>query len=49
MANSCKYHNKLKLLGSGEIKGKLNVEVNYISSSAKSKIEKAGGTVTLIK
>ncbi|HIF61375.1 MAG TPA: 50S ribosomal protein L15 [Candidatus Pelagibacter sp.] len=44
-----KKYNKLKLLGSGEIKGKLNVEVNYISSSAKSKIEKAGGTVTLIK
>ena len=44
-----KKYNKLKLLGSGEIKGKLNVEVNFISSSAKSKIEKAGGTVTLIK
>ena len=44
-----KKYNKLKLLGSGEIKGKLNVEVNYISESAKSKIEKAGGTVTLIK
>ena len=44
-----KKYNKLKLLGSGEIKGKLNVEVNYISSSAKSKIEKMGGTVTLIK
>jgi len=44
-----KKYNKLKLLGSGEIKDKLNVEVNYISSSAKSKIEKAGGTVTLIK
>jgi len=44
-----KKYNKLKLLGSGEIKGKLNVEVNYISNSAKSKIEKAGGTVTLIK
>ena len=44
-----KKYNKLKLLGSGEIKDKLNVEVNYISNSAKNKIEKAGGTVTLIK
>lgn len=40
---------KLKLLGSGEIKGKFDVEVNFISKSAKEKIEKSGGKVTLIK
>ena len=44
-----KKYNKLKILGSGEIKSKLNIEVNYISNSAKIKVEKAGGTVTLIK
>ena len=40
---------KLKLLGSGEIKEKFDVEVNFISKSAKEKIEKSGGKVILIK
>ena len=40
---------KLKLLGSGDIKEKLNIEVNSISKSAKDKVEKLGGTVTLVK
>ena len=44
-----KKYNKLKLLGSGEIKEKLDFEVNSISKSAKEKIEKIGGKVTLIK
>ena len=44
-----KKYRKLKLLGSGDIKEKLNIEVNFISNSAKSKIEKLGGKVTLIK
>lgn len=44
-----KKYEKLKLLGSGDIKEKLNIEVNYISNSAKAKIEKLGGRVTLIK
>ena len=39
--------NKIKLLGSGEILNKIKIEVNYISKSAKEKIEKAGGTVVL--
>ena len=42
-------YTKLKLLGSGEVKEKFNIEVNFISKSAKEKIEKFGGTVTLIK
>ncbi len=42
-------YKKLKLLGSGEIKDKFEVEVNFISKSAKEKIEKTGGKVTLIK
>ena len=44
-----KKYKKLKLLGDGEIKHKLDVEVNSISKSAKDKIEKLGGKVTLIK
>jgi len=44
-----KKYKKLKLLGSGELKEKLNIEVNAISKSAKEKIEKIGGKVTLIK
>ena len=44
-----KKYNKLKLLGSGELKQKLDFEVNSISKSAKEKIEKLGGKVILIK
>ena len=42
-------YRKLKLLGSGDIKEKFDVEVDFISKSAKEKIEKSGGKVTLIK
>ena len=42
-------YGKLKLLASGDIKKKFDVEVNFISQSAKEKIEKSGGKVTLIK
>ena len=44
-----KKYTKLKLLGSGDLKEKFDFEVNSISSSAKSKIEKLGGKVTLVK
>ena len=44
-----KKYKKLKLLGVGDIKEKFEVEVNFISNSAKEKIEKIGGKVTLIK
>ena len=44
-----KKYSKLKLLGSGDIKEKFNIEVNFISKSAKEKMEKSGGKVTLIK
>ena len=44
-----KKYKKLKLLGSGDIKEKFDIEVNYASNSAKEKIEKIGGKVTLIK
>ena len=42
-------YNKFKLLGSGDIKIKFDAEVNYISKSAKEKIEKLGGKITIIK
>ena len=44
-----KKYKKLKVLGPGDLKDKLTVEVNSISKSAKEKIEKLGGKVTLIK
>jgi len=44
-----KKYNKLKLLGSGDIKVKFDVETNFISASAKEKIEKLGGKISLIK
>ena len=44
-----KKHRKLKLLGTGDLKQKFDIEVNSISKSAKEKIEKLGGKVTLIK
>tara|TARA_B110000438_G_scaffold296819_1_gene342112 strand:+ start:477 stop:929 length:453 start_codon:yes stop_codon:yes gene_type:complete len=42
-------YKKLKLLGTGELKEKFDIEVNFISKAAKDKIEKSGGKVTLIK
>ena len=42
-------YKKLKLLGFGEIKEKFDFEVNFVSKSAKDKVEKSGGKVTLIK
>jgi len=44
---SSKY-NKLKILGFGDIKNKIEIESNYISKPAKEKIEKVGGSVKLI-
>lgn len=38
----------VKILGKGEFKAKINVEVNAISQSAKEKIESAGGSIKLI-
>jgi len=36
----------VKVLGRGELKGKLNVKLNKFSNTAKLAIEKAGGTTT---
>ena len=40
---------KLKILGTGEIKVKINIEADLISKSAMEKLEKVGGTVQLKK
>lgn len=39
----------VKILGNGELKKKINVEVDKISDSAKAKIEQLGGSVKLIE
>ncbi len=38
----------IKILGKGEIKAKLNLEVNSVSKSAQEKIEAAGGTIKTV-
>ena len=38
----------MKILGNGEIKDKLKIKTDFISESAKSKIETAGGVITLL-
>ena len=40
---------KLKILGSGDLKEKVSIEADLISKSATEKLEKAGGTVQLKK
>ena len=43
-----KNYKKLKVLGKGEITEKLNLEVNYLSKSAKVKLEKSGSNIKII-
>ena len=40
---------KLKILGSGEIKDKINIEADLASKSAMEKLEKVGGSIQLKK
>ena len=40
---------KLKILGNGEIKVKINIEADLISKSAKKKLEKVGGLIKIKK
>ncbi len=44
-----KKYRKLKILGSGDIKEKLKITTDFISSSARSKIEKVGGSISIAK
>ena len=43
-----KRYKKLKVLGKGEIKEKLNIEVNFLSDSAKTKLEQSGSSIKII-
>ena len=40
---------KLKILGTGEIKEKINIEADLVSKTALKKLEKIGGTIQLKK
>jgi len=40
---------KVKILGTGEIKHKINILVHSASKSAKSKIESSGGSIEIVK
>jgi len=42
-----KNNQKLKILGTGEIKIKINIEADLISKSAKEKLEKIGGSILI--
>tara|TARA_B100000700_G_scaffold316637_1_gene406537 strand:+ start:927 stop:1382 length:456 start_codon:yes stop_codon:yes gene_type:complete len=44
-----KKYNKLKILGKGDTKDKFKISADFISKSAKVKIEKAGGSISLSK
>ena len=44
-----KKYDKLKILGTGELKNKINLSVNFVSKQAKDKIEKIGGNITVLK
>ena len=44
-----KNFDKLKILGSGEIKQKINIAADFFSKSAKEKLEKIGATIQMLK
>ena len=44
-----KKFSKLKVLGSGELKSKLDISANFFSKQAKDKIEKIGGKLNILK
>ncbi len=40
---------KLKILGNGELKNKITLEVDFVSNSVKDKLEKTGSILKLKK
>ena len=42
-------YNKMKILGSGELKSKINISIDFISNSAKEKLEKSGSKINIKK
>ena len=41
--------NKIKILGSGDLKDKIDIEANYFSKSLKEKLDKTGSAVKILK
>ena len=41
--------NKIKILGSGDLKDKIDIEANYFSKSLKEKLDNTGSTVKILK
>ena len=44
-----KKYNKIKILGTGEIKKKVEIKADYVSKSALEKLKKIGASVNLPK
>ena len=44
-----KKYEKIKILGQGEIKDKLNLEVHFLSNSAKEKLSKNGSPIKIVE
>ena len=44
-----KKYKKIKILGQGEVKDKLDLEVHFISNSAKEKLSKNGSTIKILE
>jgi ribosomal protein L15, bacterial/organelle len=44
-----KKYSKLKILGNGELKSKIEISANFFSKEAKNKIEKIGGKLNVVK
>ena len=44
-----KKYEKLKILGKGDLKEKLVIKTDFISKSARTKVEKAGGSINISK
>jgi len=44
-----KKHNKIKVLGSGELKEKIDIEADFVSESAKTKLEKNTSSLKIKK
>ena len=44
-----KKFSKLKILGSGDLKTKIEITANFASKTASEKIEKAGGKLSIVK
>ena len=42
-------YNKMKILGSGELKSKINISIDFMSNSAKEKLEKTGSKININK